>query len=202
MSMSSSSDLPLAKKVETYLDELVSSDLNIRFGSADSLRKIFSDTSSNGASLSIKEKAIDPMIKTLSLDDNPTCDRIIWALECIGESAIKSLISATKSRIGRVQIQSIHALGKYISFPELRFRALEILHQDDQIEVRQAASSAINCFAQGIGIERKHRPEKIIAEHEMIHEELKCLLIKNLKSDELRVPQFTQQALDWLEGRN
>ena len=65
--MSSPSDLPLVKKVETYLDELVSSDLNIRFGSADSLRKIFSDTSSNGASLSIKEKAIDPMIKATNL---------------------------------------------------------------------------------------------------------------------------------------
>jgi HEAT repeat protein len=198
MSKSSPSDLPLVKKVETYLDELVSSDLNIRFDSADSLRKIFSDTSSNGASLSIKEKAIDPMIKALSLDDSPTCDRIVWALECIGESAIKSLISATKSGIGRVQIQSIHALGKYISFPELRFRALEILHQDDQIEVRQAASSAINSFAQGIGLGKMHYPEKITAEHEMIHEELKCLLIKNLESDELRIPEFTQQALNLL----
>jgi hypothetical protein len=201
MSMGSSSDLHLVQKVETYLDGLTSSDLNIRFDSADSLRKIFADTSLNGALLSIKEKAIDPMIGALSLDDNPTCDRIVWALECIGEIAIKSLISTTENRIGRVQIQSIHALGKYISFPKLRFRALEILHQDDRIEIRQAASSTINCFAQGIGMTKKHYPEKIIAEHEMIHEELKCLLINNLESDELRIPRFTQQALDWLEGK-
>jgi hypothetical protein len=107
------------------------------------------------------------MIEALSLDDSPTCDRIVWALECIGESAIKSLISATKNRIGRIQIQSIHALGKYISFPKLRFRALKILHKDDRIEVRQAASSAINCFAQGIGIAKKYYPAKIIAEHEL-----------------------------------
>lgn len=202
MSMSSLSDLPLVQIVEIYLDELTSSDLNIRFGSADSLRKIFADTSSNGASLSIKEKAIAPMIEALSLDDSPTCDRIVWALECIGESAIKSLISATQSRIGRVQIQSIHALGRYISFPGLRFRALEILHQDDQIEIRQAASSAINCFAQGIGMAKKHYPAKITAEHEIIHEQLKCLLVKNLENDELKIPRFTQQALDWLEGKN
>jgi HEAT repeat protein len=202
MSMGSLSDLPLVQIVNNYLNELTSSDLSIRFNSADSLRKIFADTSSNGASLSVKEKAIAPMIEALSLDDSPTCDRIVWALECIGESAIKSLISATQSRIGKVQIQSIHALGKYISFPELRFRALEILHQDDQIEVRQAASSAINCFAQRIGMAKKHYPIEIIAEHEMIHEKLKCLLIKNLENDELKIPQFTQQALDWLEGKN
>lgn len=85
MSMGSLSDLSLIQIVEIYLDELTSSDLNIRFGSADSLRKIFADTSSNGASLSIKEKAIASMIEALSLDDSPTCDRIVWALECIGE---------------------------------------------------------------------------------------------------------------------
>ncbi len=202
MSMDLLPDLPLSQKIEIYLDELVSSDLNIRFGAADSLRKIFAETSSNRALLSIKEKAIAPMIEALSLDDSPTCDRIVWALECIGESAIKSLISATQNRIGRVQIQSIHALGRYISFPELRFRALEILHQDNQIEVRQAASSAINCFAQGIGMTKKHYPVKIIAEHDIIHEKLKCLLIKNLENDELKIPQFTRQALNWLEGKN
>jgi hypothetical protein len=200
--MDSLSNSPLVQKVEIYLDELTSSDLNIRFFAADSLRKIFADTSSNRASLIIKEKAINPMIEALSLDHSPTCDRIIWALECIGESALKSLISATQSRIGRVRIQSIHALGKYISFPELRFRALQILHQDAQIEVRQAAASAINCFAQRIGTAKKHYPAKIMAEHEIIYEELKCLLIKNLESDELKIPQFTQQALDWLEDRN
>jgi hypothetical protein len=27
------------------------------------------------------------MIKALSVDDNVMCDRIIWALECIGENA-------------------------------------------------------------------------------------------------------------------
>jgi hypothetical protein len=127
--MGSLTNLPLVQIVNNYLDELTSSDLNIRFNSADSLRKIFANTSSNGASLSVKENAIAPMIEALSLDDSPTCDRIVWALECIGESAIKALISATQSRIGKVQIQSIHALGRYISFPELRFRALEILHQ-------------------------------------------------------------------------
>jgi hypothetical protein len=202
MSMSSSPNFPLVQQIETYLEGLTSSDLNIRFSSADSLRKIFADTSLNRTSLSIKEKAIEPMIEALSLDDNPTCDRIIWALEYVGASAIKSLISSTKNRIGKVQIRSIHALGRYISFPELRFRALEILHQNDRIEVRQAASSAINCFAQGIGVAKKHYPAKIVVEHEMIREELKCLLIKNLESDELKIPQFTQQALDWLEGKN
>jgi hypothetical protein len=202
MSMGSLSDLPLVQQTETYLDGLTSSDLNIRFCSADSLRKIFADTSLNGVLLTTKENAINPMIQALSLDDSPTCDRIIWALECIGESAVKSLISAAQSRIGRVQIQSIHALGRYISFPELRFRALYTLHQDEQIEVRRAASSATNCFAQRIGMAKKHHPVEILAEHEVIQEKLKRLLINNIKSEELNIPQFTQQALAWIEGKN
>jgi hypothetical protein len=48
MNLDSLSDLPLDQKVEIYLDGLTSSDLNIRFCSADSLRKIFTNTSSNG----------------------------------------------------------------------------------------------------------------------------------------------------------
>jgi hypothetical protein len=199
MNLDSLSDVPLDQKVGIYLDGLTSSDLNIRFCSADSLRKIFTNDSSNGILPSIKEGAIEPMIKALSVDDNVMCDRIIWALECIGESAVKALIVATQNSVDKVQIQSIHALGKYISFPELRIRALIILIHDDKIEVRQSASSAINCFAQGIGMAREHNPAQITPEHQIICEELKYLLRKNLESEELRIPQFTQQALNWLE---
>lgn len=199
MSMNSFSNTPLNQKVQIYLNGLTSNDFNIRFDSADSLRKMFDDISLNTDLLIAKEKAIEPMINALSLDDTPMRDRIIWALECIGENAIKSLIIATQYKVEEVQIQSIYALGKYISFPELRFRALANLIHNEKIQIRQAASCAINCFAQRIGFAREYNPATIIYEHGIIHEELKSLLRKNLESDELRIPQFTQKALNWLE---
>jgi HEAT repeat protein len=199
MSLDSLSDLSSDQKVEIYLDGLTYSDLNIRFNSADSLRKIFDNNSYNAVSLNVKQIAIEPMIEALSLDDAVMRDRIIWALECIGENAIKALIVATQNKVEEVRIPSIYALGKYISFPELRFRALATLIHDEKIEIRQSASSAINCFAQRIGTAKEHSPLEITPEHQMICEELKCLLRKNLQSEELKIPQFTQQALNWLE---
>jgi HEAT repeat protein len=199
MSLDSLSDLSSDRKVQIYLNGLISSDFNIRFDSADSLRKIFANNLSNAVSLNVKESAIDPMIEALSLDDAAMRDRIVWALECIGENAIKALIAATQNKVEKVRIPSIHALGKYISFPGLRFTALATLIHDEKIEVRQSASSAINCFAQRIGIAKEHSPSEITPEHQMICEELKCLLRKNLESEELKIPQFTQQALNWLE---
>jgi hypothetical protein len=195
MSLDSLSD----RKVEIYLNGLTSSDLNIRFKSADSLRKILANNSFNTVSISVKQRAIEPMIEALSLDDAVMRDRIIWALEYIGENAIKALIVATQNKVEEVRIPSIHALGKYISFPGLRFRALETLIHDEKIEVRQSASSSVNCFAQRIGTAKEHSPSKITPEHQIICEELKCLLRKNLESEELKIPQFTQQALNWLE---
>jgi hypothetical protein len=195
MSLDSLSD----QKVEIYLNGLTSSDFNIRFDSADSLRKIFANNSSNAVPLNVKERAIEPMIEALCLDDAPMRCQIIWALEYIGENAIKALIAATQNKIEEVQIPSIHALGKYISFPVLRFGALATLIHDEKIEVRQSASSAINCFAQRIGMAKEYGTSEITPEHQMICEELKCLLRKNLKSEELKIPQFTQQALNWLE---
>jgi HEAT repeat protein len=199
MSLNSLSDLSSDRKVEIYLNGLTSSDFNIRFDSADSLRKIFANNSSKAVPLNVKERAIEPMIAALSLDDALMRDRIIWALEYIGENAIKALIAATQNKVEEARIPSIHALGKYISFPELRFKALATLIHNEKIEVRQSASSAINCFAQKIGMVKEHRPSEITPEHQMICEELKCLLRKNLESEELKIPQFTQQALNWLE---
>lgn len=199
MNLDSLSDLSPERKVQIYLDGLTSSDLNIRFNSADSLRKIFANNSSNTVSLNVKERAIEPMIEALYLDDAPMRSQIIWALEYIGENAIKALVAATQNKVKEVQIPSIHALGKYISFPGLRFAALKTLIHDEKIEVRQSASSAINCFAQRIGTSREHSSSDITPEHQMICEELKCLLRKNLESEELKIPQFTQQALNLLE---
>jgi hypothetical protein len=199
VSLDSLSDLSSDQKVEFYLNGLTSSDLNIRFDSADLLRKIFANNSYNAVSSNVKERAIEPMIEALSLDDAPMRDRIIWALEYIGENAIKALIASTQNKVEEVRIPSIHALGKYISFPGLRFRALATLIHDEKIEIRKSASSAINCFAQGIGMAKEHSPAKITPEHQMICEELKSLLRKNLESEELKIPQFTQQALNWLE---
>jgi HEAT repeat protein len=199
MSVDSFSDTHFDRKVQVYLNGLTSSDLNIRFDSADSLRKMFADRSSNIDLLIAKENAIDPMIDALSLDDALMRDRIIWALECIGENAVKALISATQNKVEEVRIPSIHALGKYISFPELRFRALATLIHDEKIQIRQSASNAINCFAQRIGVAKEYNSAIITPEHEIIYEELKDLLRKNLESEELKIPQFTQQALDWLE---
>jgi hypothetical protein len=197
--MDSLSGTPLDRKVQTYLNGLTSNDLNIRFDSADSLRKMFENVSANTDLLIAKETAINPMIAALSLDDALMRDRIIWALECIGENAIKALITATQNQVEEVRIPSIHALGKYISLPGLRFRALATLIHDEKIQVRQSASCAINCFAQKIGMAKEYNPVTIIPEHEIIYEELKSLLRKNMESDELRIPQFTQQALSWLE---
>lgn len=199
MNLDSLSDLPIDQKVQIYLDGLTSSDLNIRFNSAESLRKIFVNTLSNSVSSSTKERATNSMIEALSFDDSVMRCRIIWALECIGESAVKALILSAQNSVDEVQVQSVHALGKYISFPGLRIRALATLIHDEKIEVRQAASSAINCFAQKIGMAKEHNPSEITPEHQMICEELKCLLRKNLESEELKIPQFTQQALNWLE---
>jgi hypothetical protein len=199
MNLDSLFGLSFDQKVRIYLNGLTSSDCNIRFDSADSLREIFANNSSNGVPLNTEEKAIRSMIEALSLDDAPMRDRIIWALEYIGENAIKALIAAAQNKLEEVQIPSIHALGKYISFPELRFRALATLIHDEKIEVRQSASSAINCFAQRIGMIKVHNPTQVTPEHQMICEELKYLLRKNLESEELKIPQFTQQALNWLE---
>lgn len=198
---STSSELSAEQQVQIHLDNLASSNPSIRFHAANALKNIFNVSSTIKISVGVINAAISQMIEALALEDNPTCDRIVWALECIGEKALKELILATRSNVQRVQIRAIHALGAYISSPQLRLESLIALLKSDSATVRQAAAHSINCFAQKIGVTQKFYPEKITVEYSKVHKELKCLLIKNLKNDELSIPQFTQQALDWLEGR-
>jgi hypothetical protein len=195
------SELPVEQQVQTHLNYLVSNDPSIRFHAANSLKNIFNASSSIKISIETTNTAISRMVAALVLEDNPTCDRIIWALECIGENALRALILATRSEIHNIQTRAIYALGEYISSPRLRLESLAVLLKSDIFVLRQASAHSINCFAQKIGMTQKCHPEKITIEHSMIHEKLKYLLIENLKNDELNISQSTQQALDWLEGR-
>jgi hypothetical protein len=194
------SELPVEQQVQIHLNYLVSNDPNIRFHAANSLKNMF-NVSSIEISVETTNVAVSQMVAALVLEDNLTCDRIIWALECIGENALNSLILATESEVQNIRIRAVHALGAYISYPQSRLKSLSFLLKSDDLITRQAAAHSINCFAQKIGIAQKNHPKKITIECSLIHKELKDLLVKNLNDDELNIPKFTQQALDWLEGK-
>jgi hypothetical protein len=194
------SELTIEQQVQIHLNYLVSNDSNIRFHAANSLKNIF-NVSSIKISMETTNIAISQMVAALALEDNLTCDRIVWALECIGETALNSLILATESEVKNIQIRAVYALGAYISYPQSRLESLSFLLESDDLTIRQAAAHSMNCFAQKIGMAKKNYSEKITIECSLIHEELKHLLVRNLNDNELNIPGFTQQALDWLEGR-
>ena len=182
------------EEVKLQLIKLTSEDSITRFWASDKLVKI-----AHIASEEVKLQAIKEMILSFEVEDPPTNDRIIWALGNLGETALAELKKFIESETGKIRELSIYSVGRYISHPIIRLNTLKGLLQHEEKEVRIIASSSLNNFAQNIG--QKYQTGIITKEYKEIKLELISILEKNLKSEELKIEQFTEQALNWLKKK-
>lgn len=184
------------EEVKSQLIKLKSEDSRARFWASDELVKI-----TYQASEEVKLQAIKEMILSFEVEDLPTNDRIVWALGNLGGIALAELKKFIESKTGKIRKLSIHSVGRYISHPKIRLDTLKDLLQHEEKEVRTMASSSLNNFAQNIGSAKEYQPDIITKEQEEIKSELIFILEKNMKSEELKIEQFTEQALNWLKKK-
>lgn len=184
------------EEVKIQLQKLKSENPRTRFWASDKLVKI-----TYQASKEIKLEAVKEMILSFEVEDPPTNDRLVWALGNLGEIALNELKKFIQSENLKVRKLSIYSVGRYISHPKIRLVILKDLLKHQKKEVRTMASSSLNTFAQNIGSAKEHQPDAFTKEHEEITSELITILEKNMKSKELKIDQFTEQALKWLKKK-